>query len=250
MNIYGQVGWRAAAAVGPQPSTPLTTGLYAVYKAENNANDSLLTYNGTPMGGLTYTAGKSGNAFTFNGTSNTYIKLPDVFKLSDSGSDAYSISLWGYLINAGQPTGLFTNFMQNDPGTIFNGWMIWLFGERIYFTRYDGTGTAASSLNTGTTPLITMNAWHHIVVTRKNGSTKLYVDGVLLASDTSTVNTVYTTTHKPLLGARNSYNPDYYDWPSSNGAKIDEVNVWTKELTTTEVTNLYNAGTGKFYPTF
>ncbi len=230
------------------PISTLLTGLYAVYKGESNANDSYTGgYNGTAYGGITYTTGKSGNAFTFNGTSNTYIKLPDVFKLSDSGSDAYSISLWGYLINTGQPTGLFTNFMQNDPGTILNGWMIWHSGERIRFNRCDGTSTSASAL---VTSVVGMNSWNHIVLTRKNGSTKLYVNNVLLASDTSTVNTVYTTTHKPLLGARNSYNPDYYDWFSGNGAKIDEVNVWTKELTATEVTELYNSGTGKFYPTF
>jgi len=227
--------------------SPFLTSLYAVYKGESNANDSLGTYNGTANGGVTYASGKSGNAFVGNGT-NSYVTLPDNFKLSDTGPGAYSISLWGYLINTGLPTGLFTNFMQNAG--IYHGWMIWHYLEKIYFTRYDGTGTAASSLNTGTSPLITMNAWHHIVVTRKNGSTKLYVDNVLRASDTSTINTAYTTTHKPLLGARNSYNPDFFEWWSGNGSKIDEVNVWTKELTSTEVTDLYNSGTGKFYPTF
>jgi hypothetical protein len=33
-----------------------------------------------------------------------------------------------------------------------------------------------------------------------------------------------------------------------NGSKVDELNIWNKELTATEVTELYNAGTGKFYP--
>jgi hypothetical protein len=240
-SIYGV--WNADATI----SASLDTSIFRVYNGDNVNDTSGNAQNGINVNNVTFTTGKVGNAFTFNGSN--YVKLPNnSLNLSDSGSDAYSISLWGYLTNTGLATGLLTNFMQNNLGTIFHGWMIWHYGERIYFTRYDGTATSASSLNTGTVPLITMNAWHHIVVTRKNGSTKLYVDGVLRASDTSTSNTVYTTTHKPLLGARNSYNPDYYDWFSGNGSKIDGVNVWTKELTAAEVTDLYNVGDGVEYP--
>ena len=54
-------------------SNPLNINLYAVYKAESNANDSLGTYNGTAQAGLTYSAGKSGNAFVFNGT-NAFVQ--------------------------------------------------------------------------------------------------------------------------------------------------------------------------------
>lgn len=226
-------------------SNPLNTNLYAVYKAESNANDSLGNYNGTAVGGLTYSAGKSGNAFTFNGT-NTYISLPDSFKFSDSGQNAFSISLWGYLINPGTiASGLFTNVIQNGPNLY--GWMIWHYNEQIYFNRYDGIN--GYSINTGT-PLISMNTWSHIVISRKNGASKLYVNGNLLASDSTTANTAYTTTHYPTIGARQSYLIPVYDWFCANNSKIDEVNVYNKELTATEVTNLYNSGTGKFYPTF
>ena len=62
LSTHGIIG----SSGGVLPST-LLTNLYAVYKAENNANDSLGTYNGTAQGGLTYTTGKSGNAFVFNG---------------------------------------------------------------------------------------------------------------------------------------------------------------------------------------
>jgi len=55
----------------------LLNNLFAVYKAESNANDSLGVYNGTANGGVTYSAGKSGNAFTFNGTT-AYVSLPTI----------------------------------------------------------------------------------------------------------------------------------------------------------------------------
>ena len=68
----------------------LTTSLYAVYKAESNANDSLGTYNGSAIGGVTYTTGKSGNAFTLNGTTSN-VQLPDN-SLNFTGD--FSISIW------------------------------------------------------------------------------------------------------------------------------------------------------------
>jgi len=65
------------------PLSTLNNSLYAVYNAENNANDGLGFYNGTAIGGITYTAGKIGNAFTFNGT-NAYADFGDFFDLGTS----------------------------------------------------------------------------------------------------------------------------------------------------------------------
>ena len=48
-----------------------------------------------------------------------------------------------------------------------------------------------------------------------------------------------------MIGA-NRYNSTIYQ-EFFNG-NIDETNIWSKELTATEITELYNAGTGKFYP--
>lgn len=238
MYYYRLISSMLKAAV-----STLLTSLYAVYKAESNANDSLGNYNGIASGGVGYTTGKSGNAWFFN-AANGYITLPDNFKLSDSGANAFSISLWCYMTDAtGAGHGLFTNFMQNAGNGW--GWMLWYYQSKVYFTRRNGTST---SYDIVTPTTVSLNSWHHIVATRKNGATKLYIDGTLVASDTSTVSTVYTTTHYPLLGARQSYITPNHDWFLEVTSKIDEVSVWNKELTSTEVTELYNAGTGKFYP--
>ena len=71
-------------------SSSLKTSLFAAYNGESNANDSFGANNGTAVGGLTYTTGKIGNAFTFNG-SNAYVSLPDN-SLNFTGD--FSISLW------------------------------------------------------------------------------------------------------------------------------------------------------------
>ena len=217
----------------------LSTSLYAVYKAESNANDSLATYNGTAQGGLTYTAGKSGNAFTFNGT-NAYVTLPNNSLNSLTGD--FSVSVWvnfATLTSIGDILSTFTSFGGN------------YFGVELYvlayfqFNVYNGTTTFTNLQNTGAP--ISTNTWYNLVITRKASTgTKMYINGTLNVSNTSTQNPVYTTTNYATIGGSNSGGS--YVNLAANGTKIDEVNIWNKELTATEVTELYNAGAGKFYP--
>jgi len=97
------------------------------------------------------------------------------------------------------------------------------------------------------------NSWNNIVIIRKlSTGTKMYINGTLVASNSNVQNPNYHATMTPSIGATN-YGPTFANlvqYYASNGSKIDELNVWNKELTETEVTNLYNSGTGKFYPTF
>ena len=258
MNIYGQVGWRAAAAVGPQPSTPLTTGLYAVYKAENNANDSLATYNGTAQGGLTYSTGKSGNAFQFNGT-NAYVSFPT--GAFNSLTDDFSVSAWltfptGYSgVNA---IPIFSNLSSTSWFSNVGGFWLTMFGYGIQLRIGDktvGSHETTTTILTGNISQPPSNTFVHIVATRKAGQrSRIYYNGTLIASNTDARNPAYYTsgvnTTTPTIGnvkIPNGVQDAYY---APNGTKIDEVNLWNKELTSADVTALYNGGTGKFYPTF
>ena len=232
-----------AAMKGGSSASPFLTSLYAVYKAESNANDSLATYNGTAQGGLTYTTGKSGNAFNFNG-SNAYVSLPNDSFNSLTGD--FSVSMWVNIVNTGAPQGLFTNFAYS--GTAFYGIAITNYGY-TKFQIFDGTATPITLQEPSPNPY---GVWQHIVITRKTGtSSKIYFNGSLSASNTSSVNPVYSPGNmRPSIGAQ-AYGPlfsNLVQYYAGNGTKIDEVNAWNKELTSTEVTELYNTGTGKFYP--
>ena len=244
-NNLGQarVGWRIPSG-GVTPSS-LTTGLYAVYKAENNANDSLLNYNGTPMGGLTYTAGKSGNAFTFNGT-NSHVLMP----VNSMKKGIFSMNFW-----------IFNPAVQQK--TIFSDYGFELFYKGLYvdleggsshtisFQGFNNSANVISLLGVGNSTFI--NRWSMTTITVNNTSlsAKIYLDGILKNSKTMANPINYINTDSsPCIGA---YKPNNNNNPIDfliNGTKIDELTVWTKELTSTDVTALYNAGTGKFYPTF
>ena len=215
------------------PST-LLTNLYAVYKAESNANDSLGLYNGTGQGGLTYTVGKSGNAFTGNGTTS-YISLPvDSFNFTGN----FSISTW---INPSTVTGnqmIFSNLMYN--GGVRKGYYISLVGDAVEVWLVNQPTFSQYIL---TSSIISINTWYNIVVTKESGVVKIYVNNNLIITDTNAITMGYIST-SPSIGAYTNGLPISRFFNS----KIDELNIWNKALTPTEVTELYNVGAGKFYP--
>jgi hypothetical protein len=232
---YGQVGWRSAS-VTPAAASTLNTGIYAVYKAENNANDSLGLRNGTPYGGLTYSTGKSGNAFTFNGTS-AEVALSDNFRFTGG---EFSVSFWVYPTDVTNAQGVVTNFYQTNFFTIYWGWLIWLYNGKITFSRCNGT-TTPYSLDSNT---LSINTWYHVTFTRSNSNnrTRCYINGSLVSSDTDTHTISYDTAHYPRIGSRNSYGTT--DLFMKSGSKIDEVYFHNREITQAEVTELQT----KYYP--
>ena len=221
------------AAMGGGASSTLGTGVYVVYKAESNANDSVLgTFaNGTTVGGLTYTAGKSGNAFTFNGTTSYINYSADVFKFTSD----FSISFW-YNTSSTSFQSLIDCY-SNVAGK--RGWAIQNTGTSINFKTFKDNVTYSDLSYT-----ISTNTWHHISVVRKSGiSTKMYINGTLAVSDSVTTDQNYLSNYS-LIGAINDGGL-LYNYASG---KLDEISMWSKELTSTEITDLYNTGTGKFYP--
>jgi hypothetical protein len=219
----------------------LLNRLFAVYKAENNANDSLGTNNGTAQGGLTYTTGKSGNAFTFNGT-NAYISLPDN-SLNLVGQ--ITVSLWWYVNPANDQ--VFIGNRQRNGSSINHGWQFRFnssaFIFRIMNLTTDTEWIASNSLPSGST-----STWIHVVAIKNSSSDfKLYVNNIMtnMIGGTS-AEPAYLSNQKCTIG--NVWAGSAFDSYMKSGSRIDELNVWNRALTATEVTELYNSGTGKFYP--
>lgn len=224
----------------------LLTGLYAVYKGESNANDSLGTYNGTAQGGLTYTTGKSGNAFVGNGTTS-YVALPtNTMKFTNN----FTISFWFKPNTSATSNFLFSNFHNDGSGDY--GYYLYKNGANLIWRIFSFGNT---NTITATIPSYTDNIWYHVVVTANSTIVDGYSNGVfvnksLIASNTYVDAVRYSTTvnHYPTFAGRYYGSTPVLDYPL-NGS-IDEVCIWNRKLTPTEVTTLYNSGAGKFYPTF
>ena len=233
-------------------SSSLKTSLFAAYNGESNANDSFGTNNGSPQGGLTYGTGKIGNAFQFDGV-NDYVALPNN-SLNSLTSD-FSVSGWLYMpANTSNSYCVLLSNVSNDY-TTGKGWSIFTYDNNIYFdVYYSGVYQNPNSVyvRLQANNTLTNNAWNHIAIARKNStSSKIYINGSLVGSNTSTQNPATPTAAiTPTIGVLSSVgvgNPLSSYAP--NGSKVDALSVWNKELSAADITNLYNAGAGKQYPT-
>ena len=233
---------------GLQPST-LLTDLYAVYKAENNANDSLGAYNSTAQGGILYVSGKENQGFKFNGT-NSYVQIANnAFSIQD-----FSISLWLNPASFSVDRTIFSN-VNGDIYNVNVGYTLETNSAGVLdFYMYGGTSSFVATNYRYNS--LTLNTWYNITLTKtQNNQPIMYINGNIVTPTITnygggTINPVYSygsyTYSTPCIGAyiyNNTVSKANY-----GSSTIDELVIWNKELTQSEITELYNAGTGKFYP--
>jgi hypothetical protein len=155
--------------------------LIAHYAAEDNANDSADGHNGTPVGAVTYGAGKFGDAFQFNGS--PYISVPDdpAWTL---GPDPFTISVWANFnfISGGGLGSLPNVFVGHDAGP---------FDQPKWVFFYDGSGHLAFHINgpsgpvfltPGTTIAPVTAEWHNYAIARNATLYSFYYDGAFLGA--------------------------------------------------------------------
>ena len=177
--------------------------------------------NGTLNGSAATTTvpGIFGQAFKFNG-SNQYVST-SVTSLSTS----YSMSMW---INTPNTSSNYGYFAQRGGG----------FG--VVFQMDQSAGFAR--LNVGDSPYvvavgaITPNKWTHIVGVRNGGSLIFYVNGVQTDSQSGVSQAVAPTSQ--VIGAYMVSGSAFGLFPGS----IDDVRVYNRALSATEVLQLYKLG--------
>lgn len=241
IDITGKVGWWGAAPV--VAGSTLNNNIYSVYNAENNTNDSFGSRNGTAMGGLTYTTGKIGQAFNFNG-STSYVQLGDVM---DVGLDSWSYSMW-FNVSTTNNSMLFSKVRNaSSAGRVWAGTNL----NKIYFAFETTGGVIAIE----TTSNISINNWYHVTfILDRSDKLKIFLDGAL-----ANVN-VFIGTNNLIPYSSTNFNTNhpfrigtYTDADNTTpialfNGKIDAFSVWNKVLTASEITELYNSGNGKQYP--
>ena len=205
----------------------------AYYNFENTSGNILhdVTGNGndgTLINNPTNTAGKTelGNALHFIEASRQYVNMSYTIP-GENGtisfwwkvpSVATSEYLMGLDIPVEAPVGEW-KFMNLDPGKTRFG----LFNPGTF--SVDGSDTTSD------------NTWTHTVAVWGTGGIRLYSDGVLVGTDSTTLR------------------PNYTNWWWVGGdtteyanADIDELGIWNRRLSAGEVADLYNNGQGKTYP--
>jgi len=218
----------------------ITSGLVAHYKFDEGtgttANDSSGNNNiGTLINGPTWTTGKIGGALNFDGV-NDYVDLSNdqTYGLSSATSEK-TISAW-VKTTAGDASIVGMRGSVDVP----------VFDVQVGFDGVDNSNTGRISFlvrddasaglrHIHGTIAVNDGAWHHVVVTRNSSKLMtIYVDGKSESSGADTMGSSVT-----IADARIGDEPMNTSIPNMNGS-IDEVRVYNRALTASEITELYN----------
>ena len=203
------------------------------WRAEGNTNDSVGSNNGTLHGGITFAAGKLGQAFSFDGSVAQYVSVPHASSLDILGN--HSIAFWvklGELPATGKSYLLvskWTNGLEHKQVAVGPD------GKISYFLF----GTTATSGVTSTAALQT-GVWTHIATTYDGGYMKIYINGVQNAS-TPANNDVWDSTGTLYLG----YNPEISSSQYFKG-QLDEIGWYNRTLSQAEITVISNSAPDSF----
>lgn len=207
------------------------------YMINNVTDSSGQGNNGDLVGATTTVPGVFGQALQFNGT-NQYVDIP-----TNASLNAYPITITAWFKSA-IFTGNFTGIVNKYSATSLNGWQIftqsgnsalcaWYFSNTGANTDYDNSPCAANI--TGYAD----GKWHQVIFVVNSLGSALYVDGALKNADGWTGSPGATDTSADVNIGR-------YQSASGNpyfGGTIDDVRVYNRALSATEITQLYNLGT-------
>ncbi len=161
-------------------------GLVAWWPGDGNAGDIAGNNTGVVFGGTTFVAGKSGQAFSFNGVDGYVIRTNVV---ATTAVDDWAMAAWFYWKGIVGTAGKVKQTLLFNGNESNNGYGIIIPEQGLCSTdaslctevgklvvRYGGV----SRLPTGVA--LDQNAWNHVALVRENSVLKLYKNGALVFS--------------------------------------------------------------------
>jgi hypothetical protein len=185
---------------------------------------------------ITASAATKGNAIDFNGASGNYITIPNSSAISLAGSSNFTVSAWVYPRANKHQQILFHGLGCSS----WNNWTLSLGGfeagnewwpKKLGFIFLTGNGSGPNYVAAADT--VIPNQWVHVAVTYDGSTLKLYLNGVL-NNTASASGTPWNSPENLYVG----FDPGCGGRIPYNG-KLDEVQIWNKTRTATEISNSY-----------
>lgn len=198
--------------------------------SSGNGRDGTYSSNGRTSTWAQACVNDSGRAMTFDGSSGSLSSRA----LSNGTPSTFSLAIWFQTTRAG---GMLIG-VEDDGGRTSSSGRFISMSDRSGRIRF---GTSSSS----TTPISTSSSyddgsWHLAVATASSAGTRLYLDGALADSDSSTVSrsssTAYVRVAYSASSSSSSSNPYF-------SGTLDDATLFTSVLTASQVASLYAAGT-------
>jgi len=189
-------------------------GLVDWWTADGDWNDIVGGHHGTPFLGVAFAPGKVGQAFSFDGVDD-YLGLGSWFTYQD-----FTITMW---VKPGNTQRTYADIMDNNHRSGVN-WVI------------QQNGGVTNQYSWGQVFNLTADQWQHLTVIHdSSGNYREYLNGNL--SGSGNWGAINYSSYNSLIFGR---------WGGGEGRNwkglLDEVDVYNRALSETEVVSLFNAG--------
>jgi chitodextrinase len=207
-------------------------GLVAAYSFNEGSGTTVTDASGNgntgTIQGATWTsAGKFGNALTFNGTSN-WVTVNDAASLH--ATNALTLETWVY--PTANQSGWRT-IIQKQIDTYFLHW-----SNSSGARKPAGGGTFNGAVSYITAPnTIPINSWSYLTLTYDGAMLRLYVNGVQVSSIAKT-GTIETNSNPLRIGGNSTYG-EYFK------GRIDEIRIYNRALSQLEIQSDMNTSIGE-----
>lgn len=214
----------------------LTTSLDAYYKFDTDGSDFWSTNNLTNNNSVSFaSAGKVGNDATFNGTTNYLSRAAPV----STATTAFSCAFWVNVQSTSAAVGWVKNG-NDQPNPNSTGWAIGQGATTIYSAgaKVVVVNSTVAWLNSSTS---LTTGWHFIVLTKNSSNVwNIWIDNVQDANSmTGAMGHAPDTKFEVGRAQENGGGFSYFNGP------VDELALWDKTLSSQEISDLYNGGSGQ-----
>jgi len=206
---------------------PVPPGLVAWWTGDGDADDLCGSNHGFMFNGATFTDGKVGQAFWFDG-------LDDQMRASTVGlpvgTSDRTMEFWFRIDEIVAGESMWVGYGSGWERV----WCVGVVGSPAYvFWSQWGSHFSGGSVEVG--------RWHHLAATSEWGVTTLYLDGVAVGNGSIYFDTAPGT--ELIMG--------YLDEARKQRGAIDELSVYSRALSAQEIQAIYWAGVaGKIKPSF
>jgi len=202
--------------------------------------DTMYGNSATVSGTVTFGAtGKAGTAATFGGSG--HLSLHPSLYSTWNNLTAGSISCWVYPTNNSSLTGSVLFVKQHNGVATYSQLSIGQYANttgtagRVYFSMAHTLFNA----NCGSTTILSLNTWYHIVVTFDGTNVKFYINGALDNTYAATWALPDNTAPTNItIGTNTDGTTRYYSYTGT----IDEFSLWNTALPLATVQSMYNGG--------
>jgi len=208
------------------------------YWSLDDLTDEVTTNDLTNNNSATFTTGKIDNGVDLESGSSQYLSITDASQTGLDITGDMSINVWVKFESHGGFDAICSKWGTSGQASFIFGYDPG--GSKLRFW-YNDSGSNDRKAEVSWSP--DLATWYHIVMVfdASAHSTEMFVNGSSIGSGDGTGTSIFSGTSPFNVGSRGTI---YYLFDGL----IDELGIWDRLLTTSEVISLYGGGNGLAYP--